>query len=123
MLIIMGTSLKVHGLKKLVKDFAKAVHSHSSAASTSTAKPKRWTGKVIFVNKTAPGGEWSDIIDYHVSGETDAWVSKVEEDWRKMRPADWEIQTTLDGDVSMLSPFKVVKDVRTVLCAKGKGKG
>ena len=26
MLIIMGTSLKVHGFKKLVRDFAKAVH-------------------------------------------------------------------------------------------------
>ncbi|KAF9040444.1 DHS-like NAD/FAD-binding domain-containing protein [Hymenopellis radicata] len=123
MLIIMGTSLKVHGFKKLVKEFASAVHKHPSVASTNAAKGKRWAGKVIYVNKTAPGGDWSDIIDYHVSGETDAWVSKVEEDWRKSRPADWEIQSTLDGDISMLSPLKVVKDVRTALGAKGKSKG
>lgn len=108
MLIIMGTSLKVHGLKKLVKEFAKAVHGHSAGQSTDS-KSKRAAGKVIFVNKTAPGAEWADIIDYHVAGDTDAWVSKVEEDWRKRRPQDWEVQTTLDGDVSMASPMKVVK--------------
>ncbi|KAF5368635.1 hypothetical protein D9758_002328 [Tetrapyrgos nigripes] len=122
MLIIMGTSLKVHGLKKLVKDFAKAVHAQSSSASSSTSRTKNWVGKVIFVNKTAPGSEWSDIIDYHVGGETDAWSEKVIEDWKKMRPADWEVQQTLDGDASMSgSPFKVVKDAK-VATAKPKAK-
>ncbi|KAF8215993.1 DHS-like NAD/FAD-binding domain-containing protein [Mycena galopus ATCC 62051] len=101
MLIIMGTSLKVHGLKKLVKEFAKTVH---SLAPSSPAKAKKWLGKVVFVNRTPPGAEWAGIIDYHVAGETDAWVDKVTEDWKKMRPADWEVQQTLvvtDGDVSM----------------------
>ncbi|KAK0466439.1 DHS-like NAD/FAD-binding domain-containing protein [Desarmillaria tabescens] len=125
MLIIMGTSLKVHGLKKLVKDFAKAVHAHSSAPSTSSGKAKRWAGKVVFVNKTAPGSEWSDVIDYHVAGETDAWVDKVIEDWKKMRPADWEVQQTLvaiDGDISMASPFRFVKDARVAIGTKAKTK-
>ncbi|PBK76728.1 DHS-like NAD/FAD-binding domain-containing protein [Armillaria solidipes] len=125
MLIIMGTSLKVHGLKKLVKDFAKAVHAHSSASSTGTGKAKRWAGKVVFVNRTAPGTEWSDVIDYHVAGETDVWVDKVIEDWRKMRPVDWEVQQTLvtiDGDVSMASPFRSVKDASRASGAKGKTK-
>jgi NAD-dependent histone deacetylase SIR2 len=126
MLIIMGTSLKVHGLKKLVKDFAKTVH----ASSSSSGKPlspkntnrstKSWTGKVIFVNRTPPpAGEWSDIIDYHVEGETDMWVDKVVEDWKKMRPADWEVQKTLDGVDGEDSPFKVVKDIPMV---KAKGR-
>ncbi|KAG7452379.1 DHS-like NAD/FAD-binding domain-containing protein [Guyanagaster necrorhizus] len=127
MLIIMGTSLKVHGLRKLVKDFAKAVHAHSGASSTSTGKTKRWAGKVVFVNKTAPGSEWSDVIDYYVAGETDAWVDKVIEDWKKMRPVDWEIQqklVTVDGDVSMASPFRSVKDApRLATGTKGKTKG
>ncbi|KAG6911613.1 hypothetical protein DXG01_011916 [Tephrocybe rancida] len=99
MLIIMGTSLKVHGLRKLVKEFAKTVRASGSSGS-STAKP--WQGKVVFVNKTPPASEWSDIIDYHVEGDTDTWVEKVIEDWKKMRPADWELQQTLvsaDGDV------------------------
>lgn len=108
LLIIMGTSLKVHGLKKLVKEFAQSVHQGTSTASTNASgKPPPNRGllnKVIFVNKTAPGSEWADVIDYHVQGLTDTWVEKVVEDWKKMRPADWEIQTTL-GE----SNVKVVK--------------
>lgn len=125
MLIIMGTSLKVHGLKKLVKDFAKGVHASSSSPTSSPSAKggKSWAGKVIFVNKTAPGGEWSDIIDYHVCGETDTWAEKVVEDWKKMRPADWEIQQTLvagGSDVSMSSGYKTVKDVAVGKNKKGK---
>jgi len=86
LLIIMGTSLKVHGLKKLVKEFAKAVHTSSSPA----APPK-----VIFVNKTAPAAEWAGIIDLHVQGTTDAWVERVVADWKQSRPTDWEAQPTL----------------------------
>ncbi|KAH9065768.1 DHS-like NAD/FAD-binding domain-containing protein [Lactarius vividus] len=110
MLIIMGTSLKVHGLRRLVKEFAKAVHASAPPDPTSTkAQAKNWVGKVIFVNKTPPGGEWNGIIDYHIEGETDAWTHRVEEDWRKMRPSDWEVQQTLDEDDS--SAFKAMKDV------------
>ncbi|KAJ7675398.1 DHS-like NAD/FAD-binding domain-containing protein [Mycena rosella] len=113
MLIIMGTSLKVHGLKKLVKEFAKTVH---SAGPSSPSKAKKWSGKVVFVNRTPPAAEWAGIIDYHVVGETDEWVGKVTEDWKKMRPSDWEIQQTLvatDGDVSMNGNFKVVASTKT----------
>jgi NAD-dependent histone deacetylase SIR2 len=120
MLIIMGTSLKVHGLRKLVKEFAKTVHT-APISSTSSTKP--WAGKVIFVNRTPPAAEWADIIDYHVEGETDIWVNKVIEDWKKMRPSDWEVQQTLvatEGDVSLGGTFKTVKNV---LAPKEKGKG
>jgi NAD-dependent histone deacetylase SIR2 len=110
MLIIMGTSLKVHGLRRLVKEFAKAVHASAPQDPTSAkAQAKNWVGKVIFVNKTPPGSEWNGVIDYHIEGETDAWAHRVEEDWRKMRPSDWEVQQTLDEDDS--SAFKTMKDV------------
>ncbi len=91
LLIIMGTSLKVYGLKRLVKDFAQIVHS-------STNKNGLGGGRVIYVNLTEPSGsEWDDIIDYHIQGSTDVWVCHVENHWRKTRPTDWEIQTTLDA--------------------------
>ncbi|KAJ7161360.1 DHS-like NAD/FAD-binding domain-containing protein [Mycena crocata] len=112
MLIIMGTSLKVHGLKKLVKDFAKTVH---GSAPASPSKAKKWQGKVVFINRTPPAAEWAGIIDYHVIGETDAWCDKVVEDWKRMRPSDWEVQQTLvagDGDVSMNGNFKVVASTK-----------
>jgi len=116
MLIIMGTSLKVHGLKKLVKDFARTIHSTVSSAPSSSKKPF----KVIFVNKTAPGSEWSDIIDYHIAGETDIWCNKVIDDWKKMRPADWEVQQTLVGDdeTSMTGGLKTTKSIATAAATK-----
>ncbi|KAH7886152.1 DHS-like NAD/FAD-binding domain-containing protein [Phlebopus sp. FC_14] len=117
MLIIMGTSLKVHGLKKLVKDFARVVHGSTSSFTTNRPKTaKSWQGKVVFINKTPPGSEWSGVIDYHVSGETDQWVEKVIEDWKKMRPSDWEVQRTLDAS----GEFKVMKEHSLVV--KGKPK-
>ena len=123
LLIIMGTSLKVYGLKKLVKEFAKVVHStatppptanssDSSATACTLTSPKPgktknfMKGKVIFVNKTPPSSEWDGIIDYYIEGETDAWVERVLDDWRKLRPADWEVQTTLDEQEGMFKASK-----------------
>ncbi|KAJ3553115.1 hypothetical protein NM688_g3787 [Phlebia brevispora] len=121
MLIIMGTSLKVHGFKKLVKDFARTVHESapppcSPGKSPNPKSPKTHAGKVIFVNKTAPGNEWEGIIDYHVAGETDKWCEKVIEDWKKMRPADWEVQKTLDAQ----DGFKAMKEVTNTVAGKPK---
>jgi NAD-dependent histone deacetylase SIR2 len=113
----MGTSLKVHGLKKLVKDFARAIHSSAPPAGASSSKRPY---KVIFVNKTPPSSEWTDIIDYHISGETDCWTNKVIEDWKKMRPADWEIQQTLDGDgeIAVGGGLKAIKSLASSTFSK-----
>lgn len=124
----MGTSLKVHGLKKLVKEFAKAVHqrsAHTAAGSTQSGHTKSEArlsspvdgnvGKVIFVNKTPPSGEWGGVIDYHIEGTTDEWAERVLLDWKKIRPTDWEVQTTLaDANgrgryARVKESFKVVK--------------
>jgi NAD-dependent histone deacetylase SIR2 len=78
MLIIMGTSLKVHGLKRMVREFSKAVHAKG--------------GSVIFVNNTPPPESvWKDVIDYHVSMSCDAWV----EDIKLRRAGIWDRQTVL----------------------------
>ena len=114
LLIIMGTSLKVHGLKKLVKEFAKAVH-HGSTTSSSTAPPT-----VIFVNKTAPAAEWAGIIDLHVQGTSDAWVERVISDWKHSKPADWETQPTLK---EVLGTTNAKAKVTTVAVKTGKPKG
>ncbi|KAH9922822.1 DHS-like NAD/FAD-binding domain-containing protein [Epithele typhae] len=127
MLIIMGTSLKVHGFKKLVKEFARAVHesrpSPSLLSGSSLKKTaKSLAGKVVFVNKTSPGSEWDEIIDYHVSGETDRWVERVLEEWKKARPSDWEIQQTLvaTGEPSTSGQFRMVKEITNTMGAKAK---
>ncbi|PIL31814.1 hypothetical protein GSI_06518 [Ganoderma sinense ZZ0214-1] len=129
MLIIMGTSLKVHGFKKLVKDFARTVHESAPPPSACAGSPlkknaKNFAGKVIFVNKTAPGSEWDGIIDYYVVGETDRWVEKVIEDWKKARPSDWEVQKTLvaTGDAATGGSLHVAKEITNTMGTKvGKG--
>jgi NAD-dependent histone deacetylase SIR2 len=65
-LLIMGTSLRVHGLKTMVKEFAKAVHSRG--------------GTVVFVNRTKPSeSAWGDVIDYWVEMDCDQWVRDLKE--------------------------------------------
>lgn len=83
MLLILGTSLHVHGLKILVKEFAKAVHSGAG-------------GKVVFVNLTKPPESvWKGIIDYWVAMDCDEWIKSLHHD----RPDLWQIQRELDFKV------------------------
>jgi NAD-dependent SIR2 family protein deacetylase len=63
-LLIMGTSLRVHGLKVMIREFAKAVHTRG--------------GQVVFVNRTKPSeSAWGDVIDYWVEWDCDAWVQDL----------------------------------------------
>ena len=66
-LVIMGTSLRVHGLRKVIRDFAKAVHS------------RKERGQVIFVNRESPAESiWDGIIDNYVSMDCDDWVRDLQ---------------------------------------------
>lgn len=79
LLIIMGTSLKVHGLKTVVKEFAKAIHNKKD-------------GKVIFINYTKPADSvWADTIDFWVEMDCDAWVN----DLKKKKPIIWSPPGTI----------------------------
>ncbi|KAF9538674.1 hypothetical protein EC957_006346 [Mortierella hygrophila] len=72
-LLVMGTSLKVHGLRLLVRKAAKIVHGNKK-------------GCVILVNKTpVVGKEWAGVFDYFVEGETDGWCSIVENAIRQVK--------------------------------------
>lgn len=83
MLLILGTSLHVHGLKVLVKEFAKAVHSGAG-------------GKVVFVNLTKPPESvWKGVIDYWVAMDCDEWIKSLHLD----RPDLWQVQGELDFKV------------------------
>ncbi|CAE6385707.1 unnamed protein product [Rhizoctonia solani] len=97
LLIVMGTSLKVHGLRLLVKSFAKAVHSSRPSPSGTSTSSHSFLYNVLFVNRTPPPpGEWTSIIDYHIEGDTDTWVAHVLAEWKKCKPGDWEVQMRLD---------------------------
>lgn len=81
LLLILGTSLHVHGLKVLVREFAKSVHSRAGGK-----------GKVIFVNLSRPSASvWKDVFDYWVSMDCDAWVGAM----RRHRPDLFQVQDQL----------------------------
>ncbi|CCE62205.1 hypothetical protein TPHA_0C00480 [Tetrapisispora phaffii CBS 4417] len=66
-LIIMGTSLKVDGVKRVVKTMSKQIHEKG--------------GIVILVNKTIlADSQWAGIIDYQIVSDCDSWVSYLEKD-------------------------------------------
>ncbi|KAI3319556.1 DHS-like NAD/FAD-binding domain-containing protein [Xylariaceae sp. AK1471] len=72
LLLVLGTSLRVHGLKVMVKEFAKAVHKKG--------------GKVVFINFTKPSeSAWGDVLDYWIEWDCDAWV----EDLKTRKPRLW----------------------------------
>ncbi|ORZ28465.1 DHS-like NAD/FAD-binding domain-containing protein [Lobosporangium transversale] len=72
-LLVMGTSLKVHGLRLLVRKAAKIVHANKK-------------GCVILVNKTpVVGKEWNGVFDYFIEGECDHWCHIVQDALRKVK--------------------------------------
>ncbi|KAF8325816.1 DHS-like NAD/FAD-binding domain-containing protein [Cantharellus anzutake] len=150
LVIIMGTSLKVHGIKRLVKDFAGAVHATSKdknitpdatqttlpTSPSQACKPSsviltmKNTRLVVFVNRTPPPADLASFIDVWVEGDTDVWCAKVEADWRRARPQDWEVQSSLSSTVNKEKEggskenhhWHVVKDYGITGKEKGKGK-
>ena len=60
LLIIMGTSLKVDGVKKLVKSLSKQIHERG--------------GKVLFINKTSLNKMWHQYVDYEILCDCDQFI-------------------------------------------------
>ena len=71
-MLILGTSLRVDGLKRIIKEFANAIHFKS--------------GKIIYINFTrAAESTWKDVIDFWVEMDCDGWVS----DLKERKPLIW----------------------------------
>ncbi|KAJ2786648.1 NAD-dependent deacetylase hst3 [Coemansia interrupta] len=65
LLIVIGTSLKIPGIKRMVKEMSRCVRDCS-------AKTKRaGAGKAILINRDEPPKGWEDVFDIYVSGESD----------------------------------------------------
>ncbi|CDH48952.1 dhs-like nad fad-binding domain-containingprotein [Lichtheimia corymbifera JMRC:FSU:9682] len=65
LLIVLGTSLKIPGIKKFIKLAARTVRNAKN-------------GTTIFVNKTPPTKEWENVFDFQIMGDADAWVKLTE---------------------------------------------
>lgn len=51
------------------------------------------------MNKITPSGEQDGIIGCNVEGETDAWITRLLDDQKGIRPMDWETETILVDDI------------------------
>ncbi|CAG8497109.1 7112_t:CDS:2 [Ambispora gerdemannii] len=107
-LIIMGTSLRIPGVKRLIKQFAKGVHNRN--------------GKVILVNATdVARKEWQSYIDYQIIGTSDEWVRLVEENQpegnatssRKKRRKDSDNNVNKNREVTLRKYMKTTKNIPT----------
>lgn len=88
-MLIAGTSLKVTGIQKLVRQAAKAVRERG--------------GIVIFVNKTEIGtSSWKDVIDYHIEADCDEWVANL----KTRIPAWFAVQTSITKFTSKAAELK-----------------
>jgi NAD-dependent histone deacetylase SIR2 len=88
MVIVMGTSLKVHGVKNFLRSLVKTIRANHS---TDTMPSHR----IAFINKTAPPAEFKDAFDVWVEGDCDAWATATEAEWKRQRPWEWETQEKL----------------------------
>lgn len=66
LLLIMGTSLKVDGVKKLVRNLSSIIHQRN--------------GKVIFINKTPVSGSWEKFIDYQILSDCDGFIKFLKQE-------------------------------------------
>ena len=90
LLIVIGTSLYVDGVKRLVKTFCRAPNVQ---------------GKRILVNLTKPNKEWNDFFDYFYEGDCNKFVKMAKE--MKNTPKTVEKKSLSKNQSFYESNFKV----------------
>ena len=86
LLLIMGTSLQVSGVRHLIQEFAKTVH-------------RRRNGRVIFVNRTQPARSvWDGYIDDFIKMDCDEWVSDLQQRERHLTSQQSQSSVVMSSD-------------------------
>ncbi|GAA5934085.1 uncharacterized protein JCM15063_000550 [Sporobolomyces koalae] len=82
LLIVVGTTLKVPGTKKLVKELAKVIKPPPTTTTTTTRVKKMDKISTVFLNKEFPGGgkEWMGVFDCWARGDIQEFVTVLEQE-------------------------------------------
>lgn len=87
LLLVVGTSLKVPGTKKLVKEFSKVIKPttpspQEGGEGKGKGRQKKEKIQTIFLNKEFPGGgkEWQGVFDCWVRGDIQEFVGVLEKE-------------------------------------------
>lgn len=98
LLIVMGTSLKIAGLKKMIKDFAKSMKTRVGGENN----------LIVYVNKTpCSRAEWQGIFDYELIGECDQWIKFLGDEYGKVKRFPGKSERPVD--YSKLIPSSPIK--------------
>jgi hypothetical protein len=83
LLIVMGTSLKVPGIKRMVKDIARQIRQVNNASDGGDSSERIAT---LLINKTELAGvtEWKQVFDCSWIGEADEIVQFIEQNLREI---------------------------------------
>ncbi|WWC63166.1 uncharacterized protein I303_105766 [Kwoniella dejecticola CBS 10117] len=68
-LLVVGTTLSVPGVKRIVKEMSKKLHHTTSASRGKGIGKGKRKGKVILINSEYPKGHWEGVFDYWISGD------------------------------------------------------
>ncbi|KAJ2453105.1 NAD-dependent deacetylase hst3 [Coemansia sp. RSA 2336] len=71
LLIVIGTSLKIPGIKRMIKEMSRCVHDSSDRTKRAGA------GKAIYINRDEPPRGWDDVFDYYIAGDADQVISML----------------------------------------------
>ncbi|KAJ1867595.1 NAD-dependent deacetylase hst3 [Coemansia sp. RSA 989] len=71
LLIVIGTSLKIPGIKRMIKEMSRCVHDSSDRTKRAGA------GKAIYINRDEPPRGWDDVFDYYIAGDADQAISML----------------------------------------------
>ncbi|KAG9128383.1 hypothetical protein FRC07_014796 [Ceratobasidium sp. 392] len=80
LLIVAGTSLRIPGAKRIVREFAKALHPNAEAGNhaqeTRTAAPAAAVVKTVYLNLDfpVPAREWDGVFDVWVQGDVQSFA-------------------------------------------------
>lgn len=92
LLLVMGTSLKVDGVKKLVKSLSSSIRARG--------------GKVVYINKTPLSRTWAEFFDYEIVSDCDLFVKVL----KKQVPDLFLTQEQLDS--ARLRNVKIKKETK-----------
>ncbi|THH19233.1 hypothetical protein EW146_g1883 [Bondarzewia mesenterica] len=88
LLLVVGTSLKIPGTKRIVREFSKAVHSRPSGSPNSISTPVSDDDppiKTVYLNLDfpVPVREWEGVFDVWLQGDIQTFAEMVQDELRK----------------------------------------
>ncbi|KAI1488793.1 DHS-like NAD/FAD-binding domain-containing protein [Biscogniauxia mediterranea] len=94
-LLILGTRLRISGVKATVKKFARTVHEKG--------------GLVIYVNLTcSKAKEWNGVIDYWIEWDCDSWVEQLMRQNPKWQSSISKVKKSSREDTEILNNYALI---------------